>query len=136
MTDDPRSIETSIATVSLTGPRFVEQRIKPTARFETEGLKENNEALEQLCNGTLCAVLVVIPAEVPVNLPVVNVDHFRSEREKRCILAMAVVTDSAIMHATAKLYFMYFQQAFPAKVFEEEGDARTWLKEQLTADQP
>ena len=129
-----RTLETSLATLTLVEPRFIEQRYKPTARFDLKGLEENQRAREELCGGVLCAVMVVIPAEMPVHPPSVNMDHFRAERVKRNILALAVVTDSAIMHTTTKLYFMYFQQAFHVKVFEEERDARRWLREHLAAE--
>jgi hypothetical protein len=105
-----RMLETSLATLTLVEPRFIEQRYEPTARFDLAGLEENQRAREQLCAGMLCAVMVVIPAEMPVHPPSVNMDHFRAERAKRNILALAVVTDSAMMHTTTKLYFMYFQQ--------------------------
>lgn len=125
--------ETSTATFERVAPRYIQQRYRPDARITQECVQENLLVRQRLCNGEPCAVMVVFPAEVRVNPSATNTDHFRDHRTKGDILALAVVTDSAQMHTASKLYFMYFQQAFPVKVFDEERDAHRWLLQQLAA---
>jgi hypothetical protein len=48
--------------------------------------------------------------------------------------ALAVVVDSPEMYTASKLYFLYHQQPFETRVFEEERDARQWLREQLNVN--
>ena len=130
----PSTIEqTSTAIFERMAPRYIQQRYKPDARITSECVQENQLVRQRLCNGEPCAVMVVFPAEVRVNPAATNTDHFRDDRAKGNILALAVVTDSAQMHTATKLYFMYFQQAFPVKVFDEERDAHRWLLQHLAA---
>lgn len=124
-------VETESCVFDRIGPRYIRQRYKPTASISHEGVKENGAVRDRLCGDEPSAVLVIFPAELLVNPPVTNVDHFREARERGCILALAVVTDSAQMHTASKLYFMYFRQAFPVQVFEEERDAHRWLLQRL-----
>ena len=125
--------ETESCVFDRIGPRYIRQRYKPSATFTPERLKADGEVRDRLCGPLSSAVLVILPAEVPVNPLATNEDHFRATRDRSCILALAVVTDSAQMHTASKLYFMYFQQAFPVKVFDEEPDAHRWLIRQLEA---
>ena len=60
-----------------------------------------------------------------------NEDHFRKDSETRSIIALAVVANSMEVSAATKFYFRYYPQAFEARVFDEEEDARTWLSEVL-----
>ena len=55
-------------------------------------------------------MLSVFHAGMDINLPLMDRDHFREQRTKGNIRALAVVTDGEAMHTAAKLYFMYHQQ--------------------------
>lgn len=131
MSNDPTTIETATAFVSLTEPWLIEQRYKPTALLTFANIHENADARARLSPDQACALMVVIPKEMFPDPPLSNEDHFRSARAKAHILALAVVTDSSMMTAVSKLYFMYHPQAFETKVFEEEHDARKWLRSKL-----
>lgn len=76
-------------------------------------------------------MLAVIPPEIPVDPPSTNEDHLREESQARSIIAMAVVAESAAVSAATKFYFRYYPQAFETKVFNEEEDARAWLRERI-----
>lgn len=131
MSNDPLTIETATAFVSLTEPRLIEQRYKAVAVLTFENIHENSDARARLSPEQACAVMVVVPKEMIPDRPLSNEDHFRSTRAKAHILALAVVTDSSMMTAVSKLYFMYHPQAFETKVFEDENDARKWLRNKL-----
>ena len=55
--------------------------------------------------GIACAVLVVIPPEVPVDPPSTNEDHLRQESQQRSILAVAVVAESTAVNAATNFDF-------------------------------
>ncbi len=118
-------------TTVLIEARLIEQRYHPYARFSPALLKEARKARERITRKGACAVLVVIPAEIPVDAPSTNEDHLRDESQGRSIIAMAVVAESAAMNAATKFYFRYYPQAFETKVFVEEAEAREWLSEQI-----
>src|SRR5436190_9499887 len=131
MTKAGRTIRTSTATIALVEPGFIEQRYAPTARFTLNGLSETRSAREKLCADAPCVVMIIVPVEVPIEPPLSNTDHFRGESANRSIIALAVVTESGMMCSVTKFYFMYFPQAFPVKVFDDEDAARAWLRELL-----
>lgn len=118
-------------TTVLIEARLIEQRYHPFARFSPALLKEARKARERITRKGACAVLVVIPAEIPVDPPSTNEDHLRDESQGRSIIAMAAVAESAAMNAATKFYFRYYPQAFETKVFVEEAEAREWLSEQI-----
>ena len=127
----PPTIETATAFVTLTEPWLIEQRYKPITSITFANVHENSDARAQLCPEHPCALLVVVPKEIVPDPSMSNEDHFRSARAKAHILALAVVTDSSMMTTVSKLYFMYHPQAFETKVFEEEYDARKWLRDKV-----
>jgi SpoIIAA-like len=128
----PRSITTSLATLTLVEPGIIEQRYLDNVQFSAEGLLENLAAMETLCDHHgRCCILSIFPAGLQVKAELMNNDHYRAQRNRGHIRALAVVTDSMEMHAASKLYFMYHQQPFETRVFEEEVDALRWLRAQM-----
>ncbi|MBK9177724.1 MAG: STAS/SEC14 domain-containing protein [Flavobacteriales bacterium] len=115
-------------------PRVLIQRFLPSARFEQPYLDLVASLRDELFGNSACALLVTIPAAVPVNPEATNVDHFRSERERRRILALAIVAEGDTMRAVVKFYFSWFPQAFPARVFDDEAEAIVWLQKLVAAD--
>lgn len=118
---------------SFHSPRLLVQRFLPSARFEQAFLDNVAAIRDGLCGDSSCALLVKIPQPVPVNPEATNVDHFRTDREARRILALAVVAEGDMMRSVVKFYFNWFPQVFPARVFEEEKEAIAWLQQELAA---
>ena len=118
-------------TTTLVDERFIEQRYHRDARFSPALLKEARLARQKITRKGACAVLVVIPPEVPVDPPSTNEDHLRQESQQRSILAMAVVAESNAVNAATKFYFRYYPQSFETKVFTNEDEARKWLSLQI-----
>ncbi len=120
-------------TTVLIDAHLIEQRYHPHARFSPALLKEARKARERITRKGACAVLVIIPPEIPVDPPSTNEDHLREESDQRSIIAMAVVAENTAVNTATKFYFRYYPQAFETKVFAEEDEARAWLQQQLAA---
>lgn len=130
----PTSIATRTADISLVRPGLIEQRYRQDAQFTMEVVHENIAAIDELCaHHGPCAMLTVFSPGMAINPALMNDDHYRDLRRKGTIRALAVVTDSQALHMASKLYFMYHPQAFATRIFEEEGDAMRWLREQMEA---
>lgn len=125
------TIRTALATMRMIGPGLLEQRIHPDAVLNIEGLRSTREAREVLCANEPCAVLCIIPPTVRSDFSTGTEDHFRSEREKSTISALALVAQGEQMEAVSKAYFTFYPQGFRLKVFSDERDARKWLKDQM-----
>lgn len=124
-------IETPTATLLLAAEHFIEQRYKAEARFIPGAVDLNRKARWKLAKGARHVVLIILPAEMPVHPPAMNEDHLRADSEERRIISLAVVAPTAALNAASKFYFRYYAQAFEARVFEAEEEARAWLKDQL-----
>lgn len=127
MTDND-SHETPHCTFHRLAPRVLLQRFKPEARFSQIILEEVAAARDLIIGDMPCALLVCIPEEVPVDPDATNTDHFLGERDKRRILALALVAHGDMMRSVSKFYFTWFPQPFPARVFDTEEEALTWLR--------
>lgn len=118
-------------TTTLIADRLIEQRYHPLAIPSPALFIEARKARERITRKGACAVLIVLPLEMPVDPPSTNIDFFRQESDNRSIIALAVVAESAVVNAATKFYFRYHAQSFEAKVFNEEKEARDWIKAKL-----
>lgn len=126
------SWDTPHCTFTRIAPRLLAQRFKPTMRFLQEALNEVAEFRDRIIGDEdLHALMVVIPEGIPVNADATNVDHFTGERQKRRIMALALVADDPTMRSVSKFYLQWFPQAFPAAVLDDEREALAWLEQQL-----
>jgi len=134
MITEPTSVTTALATLTVLEPGIIEQRYHADAQFTPEGLVEIIAAMEVLCaHHGRCCILSIFPAGMQVQPELMNNDVYREQRNKGHMRALAVVVDGPEMYTASKLYFLYHQQPFETKVFEEEFEARKWLRELLAA---
>jgi hypothetical protein len=134
MTTALRTIHTSTATLVLLEPGLIEQRYHQNAQFSLAGIQENIASIATLCgHHGPCGLLLIIPSGVAVQPGLMNTDLYRDQRNTGYIRALAVVVDDPELYTASKLYFLYHQQPFETMVFEEEHDARRWLRVQLAA---
>ncbi len=131
MSFDTRTIETRIASMSLVGPGFIEQRFRAGERIDLAGFAENKKARFALANGETCVMLSIIPKDMDFDVSVTGVDHFAPERGHDTLRALAVVVHDNMAEMVTKLFFSYFPTVFRTKVFDGEAEARSWLTEQL-----
>jgi len=54
-----------------------------------------------------------------------------AEEFPKYVKALAMVSDSALGKMLANLFFTLKKQPYPAKMFNNEQDAKTWLKQYL-----
>ncbi|MFN3874991.1 MAG: hypothetical protein ACK4L7_03640 [Flavobacteriales bacterium] len=127
----PTVLETPHCTFVLNQERLLIQRFKPSMRFEPRLIEHASAVRDRLIGDAPCALLVTIPAAVPVNPDASNTDHFQGERSRRRIIALTVVAEGQLLRSAAKLYFAWFQQAFPVLVTDSEAHAMDWLREWL-----
>ncbi len=120
-------------TTQLLEPRLIEQRYEPFARFSPTLYQQAYAERQRYLRKGPCALLVIIPPEIPVDAHGMNEDHLREEGLSRRLVAVAVVAESAAMNAAYKFYFRYFSHSFEARVFTSEADALQWLKQHLSA---
>lgn len=131
----PRTIQTRCASMSLVAPCFIEQRFSATATIDRAGFEENRIARQELGGESPYVMLSIIPEGIDFELAVTSIDHFKPERGKSHLMALAVVVCDGMGEAIAKLYFSYFPTDFPARVFHEERIAREWLADARTASE-
>lgn len=85
-------------------PGWIEQRYRDDAQFSPEALWENLGVIAAFTAHGHCALLNIFPASMVVSPPLMNEDHFREQRPKENIRALAVVTDSEEMRTASRLY--------------------------------
>lgn len=126
---DRARIETSIATMTLVEPGFIEQRFHPGGKITLQGFAENKAARLELCEGARHVMLSVFPPDIDFELSVTQSDHFAPERSADLLVALAVVVGDNMVEMITKLYFSYFPQVFHTRICATEEEARTWLKQ-------
>lgn len=131
MSFEPRTIETRIASIRLTGPGFIEQRYRFGERIDLPGLAENKRARFELAESMPCVMLSIFPKDMDFDVGVTAVDHFGPERDRETLRALALVVQDNMSEMVAKLFFSYFPTVFRTRVFDDEEEARGWLKQQL-----
>lgn len=130
MSMPPVTASTKGATFALLAPGILQQRFVP-ADLDAEDLEAMSRTRERMfqAHGP-CGLILVVPAEIALRTDLMGTDHYRDQREKRQITALAIVADGEVLHAACRMYFIYHQQPFPAEVFEEE-EAMRWLRAQV-----
>lgn len=131
MSFTPRLIETKVAAMRLVGPGFIEQRFRDDVAIDLAGFEENRRARLELGGDGEYVMLSILPEGLDFKLEVTTSDHFRPEKYDTGLKALAVVAMDSMGEAVAKLYFSYFPQEFPTRIFPSEEQARTWLLEEL-----
>lgn len=120
-------IETKLATIEQVGHERLEVRFKLNEHVTREGICEILHERQRLCPEGPRDVLAVIPGEPDFDLDVVTTNHYEGLGLDNCTRALAIAASSPINERMAGLFFAYFPQAFPARVFASEEDARGWL---------
>lgn len=126
-----RRVETPVAIIERVSERLLEQRFHPVLRFSLAAVEQDRTARWRLAGREPHALLIVLPAELPVHPLAMNDDHFRADSEARMLIALAVVAPTTSQNTATKFYFRYHVQAFETRIFEQEKDARSWLNEIL-----
>lgn len=126
----PRSIPTRLAIMSLVEPGFIEQRFREGVKLDREGFEENRVARHTLAGETTYVMLSTLPEDIDFELNVLGTDHFGAAEEIEGLSALAVVAHGQLTQGVTAIFFKYFPPQFPARIFNNEVDARAWLMEQ------
>jgi hypothetical protein len=119
--------ETPLARIERTGPSRVEIRFRPDVYIDAQGIAEIFQERIRLCGKDHVQILMVMPPGVEIDLAVMATDHFKVNNGVDGVLAMATVAGSSMNEMLASLFFAYFPQGFPARMFPDEREAEEWL---------
>ncbi len=101
--------------------------ILPGVKITVERIREILDAREQLCGRGRYTVLVTLPEELDLDLDVLLQDHYDGRDLHHCTYAVAWDAENKMNEKLVELFYSYFPQRFPVKVFRNEQDARGWL---------
>ena len=127
MIEQPRLIETRLATLERGLADLVEVRFKPEVRLDAEGIGEIVRAKHQLCANSAADVLMVLPADIDFDLSVLAIDHHAVNGGCGLARRLAFAAQSPFNERLARIYFRYHPRLEETVVFLEEADARAWL---------
>jgi hypothetical protein len=126
-------IETRQATIERTEDQLIEVRYKPGVTIDPKGLSDVLSERERLCDGgDGQAVLAIIPPDADFQMALMTSDHYKGRPVTDCTRFLAVATSSTTHERMASLYFAYFPQDFRTAIFNDEAEARAWLKTSLS----
>ncbi|MEO8067609.1 MAG: hypothetical protein ABI599_07955 [Flavobacteriales bacterium] len=131
MTIEPRTYETSIATLTRVRPDHVEIHYHPGIVFSNKAVAEVQEMRRKIMGRTPYSTLTIIPEDVDFELSTMQQDHTAADRTESQVVATAVVTSANMIEMLIKLYFSYYPQMQRILITDKEKEARAWLNTQM-----
>jgi hypothetical protein len=116
-----------LATLERKEGDLLEVRFKPGIKLDVPGLEEIIAERQRLCPDGALRVLTVFAPETDFDMAVMTLDHYRNKGLEPCTQAVAMAAGSDMNARMASIYFSYYPQKFPLRVFVQEADARKWL---------
>ncbi len=126
-------VRTRCATITRTSPHEVEIIFSAAGTLDKSGIAEVIQERKRLCPSDPIGLLLIVPADVELDVAIINTDHQRANQATDNVLALAVVAGNAISETLLRLYKAYYPPTFRAEVFTDEEKARTWLRERVAA---
>ena len=127
MIEQPRLIDTRLATLERGSNELVEVRFKPEMRLDAEGIGEIVRAKHQLCATRDTDVLMVLPPDIDFELNVLAIDHHAVNGGCGLARRLAFAAQSPFSERIARIYFRYHPRDGETAIFLDESDARSWL---------
>lgn len=124
MTDRADTVD---ATVERASPRRVVIRFRPGTQIGVSGLADIFEQRKRLQGADPVSLLVVLPQDAQLDIAVRGDDQFARNEGADGLIAMATVAGGGINEVLTNLFFAYFPQGFPNRVFGSEPEAAEWL---------
>jgi len=126
-------IETRQATIERTDDNVLEVRYKPGQTLDPAGLNDVLSERERLCKGQGGqTVLAVIPPDADFQMVLMTHDHYKDRPVVDCTRFLTIAASSTMHERMASLYFAYFPQNFLTAIFNDEFEAREWLKRSMS----
>lgn len=123
--------ETDHARFERVAPDLLEVRLRSAVHIDEAVVTGIMVERRRLCGNVPLCVLVLVPSDATLDLNVVGMDHYKNNRYADGLRAVAIVSGALVLETMARLYAAYFPPMFRFEVFNQEGEARGWLQEQL-----
>jgi hypothetical protein len=93
-----------------------------------EEAKETMEELKKIIGGKKVCLLSDSTDSVPLNK---EMRDYAAEVIPEIVKAIAIISRSAVGKMVANLFFSIKKQPYPVKMFDDEQEAKEWLKQYL-----
>jgi predicted metal-dependent hydrolase len=127
----PKAYRTSIATLIVVGPNFLEIHYDPHVVMNVKAVGEVQAKRRELMGKRSYATLTIIPENVDFHLDAMGADQSAPDRKENQLVATAVVAKTEMLQRLTKLYLSYFPQPQQVHVTGDEQAARMWLEQRL-----
>ncbi len=121
-------LETEAAELELLPDGNLEVRFKEHVKLTVPLLDEVMEARVKLGAHGSYTVLVTLPEDIDFDVNVLTNDHYKGRELEKSTCAVAWDAESEMNEELVEIFYRYFPQPFPVKVFRKQEDARAWLK--------
>lgn len=122
-------ITTKLSTISSIGHNLIEMTMHDRAVLDAAGMAEALQATKELQADAGMRVYIEMPLDVDFNMTFMKLDHFKAAGMHSCMAALAVFTDNPFLERLMGLYFAYFPQPYPLRVYRTRSEALAWLNE-------
>lgn len=122
-------LETDAAILRKAPDGALEVRFKPNVTLDKEKIAQILDARESLCGSGRYPVLVVLPKDFDFEVDAISHDHYQDRGLEQCTYAVAWDAGSELGERLVEMFYTYFPQRFPVRVFRSEEEARGWLQE-------
>lgn len=106
----------------------LEVRFKGHVKLTVPLLDEVMEAREKLGAHGSYTVLVTLPEDIDFDVNVLTNDHYKGRGLEKSTYAVAWDAESEMNEELVEIFYRYFPQPFPVKVFRDQQEARAWLR--------
>ena len=120
-------VHTEAADIERMDGGDVEIRFRKEARITLSAIQEILDARVKFCGLGEYAVLVTLPEDIDFDISVLTNDHYQDRELHRCTYAVAWDAESKMNEQLVEIFYRYFPQRFPVKVFRSKDEAREWL---------
>mgnify|MGYP003393586947 CR=1 FL=1 len=131
MNTEPRTYETTLATLVRLRPDLVEVRYKEGITLTSELMAEVQEKRRTIMGGSAYGMITLLPGDIAYDPGSMQVDHLETDRREGLVMATAVVAEAHMIEMLVKIYFSYYPQLHRIHVTSDEAGAREWLEVQL-----
>lgn len=120
-------VHTEAADIERKPDGNVEIRFRKESKITLSAIKEILDARVKLGGLGEYAVLVTLPEDIDFDINVLTNDHYQDRELHKCTYAVAWDAESKMNEQLVEIFYRYFPQPFPVKVFRTEQEAREWL---------
>lgn len=121
-------IDTEAAELERFPDGDIELRFKADVKLTIPRMEEVMRARKKLCGDGPYRVLVTLPEDIDFDVNVLTNDHYKDRDLDQCTCAVAWDAESEMNEELVEIFYRYFPQPFPVKVFRTHSEARKWLR--------